>query len=167
MGYSKESTAHKRISKEIKDLQRLQSDPKEIKDSTLSHFVISLPSGGNVFEWDAKLMPPEGSVYYNGIFDIRISFAHDYPFKPPKIYFKTKIYHPNINASGAVCLDILNEKWSPALTIEKVLISLLSWLDDPNPKDPLVPEIARTYMNDRAKYIEKCKEYIKKYASPK
>eukprot|EP00866_Antonospora_locustae_P000413 jgi/Antlo1/413/901 len=167
MKYSKDSTAHKRITKEIKDLQRLQSDPKEMKDSTLSHFVICIPSNGNVFEWDAKLIPPEGSMYHNGVFDLKISFAPDYPFKPPKVYFKTKIYHPNINSSGAVCLDILNDKWSPALTIEKVLISLLSWLDDPNPKDPLVPEIARLYLSDRAKYIEKCQDYIRRYATPK
>lgn len=167
MRYSKDSTAHKRISKEMKDIQRTQSDPNKIKDDTLSRFVIDFPSNGNIFEWDAKLIAPEGSMYQNGVFDLKISFSPDYPFKPPKIYFKTKIYHPNINSSGAVCLDILNDKWSPALTIEKVLISLVTLLDDPNPRDPLVPEIARLYVNDRTKYIEKCQEYIKKYASPK
>ena len=63
---------------------------------------------------------PQGdSPYAGGVFFLSIAFPTDYPFKPPKVSFTTKIYHPNINANGSICLDILRDQWSPALTISK------------------------------------------------
>ncbi|KAK1347193.1 ubiquitin-conjugating enzyme [Hamiltosporidium magnivora] len=162
---SADNAAKKRIMKEMQALSKEKSDPKNMaKDTTFRCFEIQPSGNGNFFEWDAKLIPPEGSFYHGGIFNLRITFPADYPFKPPKIIFLTKIYHPNINSNGVICLDILNDSWSPALTIQKVIISLISWLDEPNPKDPLVPEIARTYVNDRELYRQKCKECVEKYA---
>ena len=94
-----------------------------------------------------------------------VLFLAEYPFKPPKLNFKTKIYHPNISAQGNICLDILKDQWSPALTIGKVLLSISSLLTDANPKDPLVPEIANEYINNRAAYDQKAREWTLKYAS--
>jgi ubiquitin-conjugating enzyme E2 D/E len=122
------------------------------------------PRGDNMFIWDGTIIGPSDSPYVGGIFNLEIHFPSDYPFKPPKVIFTTKIYHPNINANGGICLDILKDQWSPALTISKTLLSICSLLTDPNPKDPLVPDIANLYINDRASYNETARLWTQKYA---
>jgi ubiquitin-conjugating enzyme E2 D/E len=121
--------------------------------------------GDNLFEWKATIFGPKDTPYEGGIFEINISIPQDYPFKPPLCVFKTKIYHPNINSSGMICLDILKTQWSPSLTISKVLLSLLALMDQPNPDDPLVPDIARQMKNKRDEYIATAKSWTLMYAS--
>ena len=122
------------------------------------------PKDENLFDWEATLMGPSESPYEGGVFFLSIRFPADYPFKPPKVKFITRIYHPNINANGGICLDILKDQWSPALTISKVLLSICSLLTDPNPDDPLVPEIARLYKTKRKQYEKTATEWTRKYA---
>merc|ERR1712124_45875 len=114
--------------------------------------------------WQATIMGPPDSAYQGGVFFLNINFPADYPFKPPKCQFTTKIYHCNVNANGAICLDILKDQWSPALTISKVLLSLCSLLTDPNPDDPLVPETAKKFKNDREGFNRIAREWTQKYA---
>jgi ubiquitin-conjugating enzyme E2 D/E len=123
------------------------------------------PVGDDIFHWQATLMGPGESPFEGGVFFLDINFPTDYPYKPPRVTFSTKIYHPNINSSGGICLDILKDQWSPALTISKVLISICSLLDDPNPDDPLVPSIAELYKRDKAEYFLKAKTYTLQFAS--
>merc|ERR1712136_230950 len=108
---------------------------------------------------------PQDSPYSGGVFFMNINFPSDYPFKPPKVHFTTKIYHCNVNSNGDICLDILKDQWSPALTISKVLLSISSLLTDPNPDDPLVPEIANQFKVNRAKFDHTAREWTKKYAT--
>uniref|UniRef100_A0A668AGN4 Ubiquitin-conjugating enzyme E2D 1a n=1 Tax=Myripristis murdjan TaxID=586833 RepID=A0A668AGN4_9TELE len=110
------------------------------------------------------LMQGTDSPYQGGVFFLAIHFPTDYPFKPPKVAFTTKIYHPNINSNGSICLDILRSQWSPALTVSKVLLSICSLLCDPNPDDPLVPDIAHIYKSDKQKYNRLAKDWTQKYA---
>lgn len=100
--------ALKRINKELADLGR---DPPTSCSAG--------PTGDNLFQWQATIMGPSDSPYAGGVFFLSITFPTDYPFKPPKVSFSTKIYHPNINSNGSICLDILRDQWSPALTISK------------------------------------------------
>lgn len=104
------------------------------------------------------------SPYAGGVFFLNIQFPTDYPFKPPKVQFTTKIYHPNINGNGSICLDILKDAWSPALTVGKVLLSISSLLTDPNPDDPLVPEIASLYRSNRALFEKNAREWTSRFA---
>jgi len=122
------------------------------------------PVDDDLFHWEATIMGPEKTVYEGGIFQLNILFPSNYPFKPPKIKFNTTIYHPNINSSGGICLDILKDNWSPALTISKVLLSICSLLNDPNPDDPLVPDIAEQYVKNRAAYDITAREWTLRFA---
>ena len=117
-----------------------------------------------MFKWEGVIMGPSDSPYQGGVFKLEILFPVDYPFKPPKLQFTTKIYHPNINPAGLICLDILKQQWSPALTISKVLLSITSLLTDPNPDDPFVPEIAQLYKTNKAAYEAKARESTLRYA---
>ncbi|CAE8687184.1 unnamed protein product [Polarella glacialis] len=123
------------------------------------------PVGDDLFNWQATIMGPPDCPYQGGVFFLNINFPSDYPFKPPKLQFTTKIYHCNVNSNGAICLDILKDQWSPALTISKVLLSISSLLCDCNPADPLVPEIAQVYLKDRAKHDASAREWTQKYAT--
>ena len=122
------------------------------------------PVGDDIFHWQATIMGPTETPYAGGLFFLNIHFPADYPFKPPKINFKTKIYHCNISSSGSICLDILKDRWSPALTITKVLLSICSLFSDCNPDDPLVPEIAQLYRKSKLKHDAKAREWTTLYA---
>ncbi len=118
----------------------------------------------NIYLWHGTIIGPEKSPYEGGLFKLEITFPIEYPFKPPKVQFLTKVYHPNINSSGGICLDILKDAWVPSLTIGKVLLSISSLLTDPNPKDPLVPEIAEMYVRNRVEFDRIAREYTQMYA---
>ena len=143
----------KRINKELKDLSE---DPPANCSAG--------PQGDDLFDWMATIMGPEGTPYHGGLFFLRINFPSDYPFKAPKIAFTTPIYHCNVNRNGGICLDILKKQWSPALTISKVLLSITSLLSDPNPDDPLMPEIAKLYKSNRSKHDINARESTMKHA---
>jgi len=146
--------AAQRIHRELKDARR---DPPTNCSAG--------PESDDLFHWSATITGPGDSVYEGGVFMLDIRFPTDYPFKPPRVKFRTKIFHPNVNADGGICLDILKDQWSPALTISKVLLSICSLLTDPNPDDPLVPDIAKMYKFKRTQYNARAREWVAKYAT--
>ncbi|KAL7073429.1 hypothetical protein ACQ4LE_006957 [Meloidogyne hapla] len=145
--------ALKRIHKELLDFGR---DPPALCSAG--------PIGDDHFNWQATITGPPDSPYHGGVFFLNIKFPTDYPFKPPQATFKTRIYHPNIGEQGNICLDILSGKWSPALTISKVLLSICSLFCDPNPNSPLNGEAATLYKENRTKYNDTVRQWTQKYA---
>jgi len=143
----------KRISRELTEITR---DPPDNCSAG--------PSTHNMYEWSATIFGPVGSVYEGGIFKLQILFPPDYPYKPPKVKFVTKVFHPNIDNNGNICLDILKDNWSPSLTVGKVLLSISSLLTDPNPNDPLMANIAMLYKTNIAEFNKIAKEWTIKYA---
>ncbi|OUU14650.1 MAG: hypothetical protein CBB97_24755 [Candidatus Endolissoclinum sp. TMED37] len=139
------------------ELDKIQKDPPSNCSAG--------PANDDLFKWEATIIGPIDTVYEGGVFKLDILFPERYPFKPPKIKFRTRIYHPNINSSGGICLDILKDQWSPALTISKILLSICSLLDEPNPDDPLVPEIADEYVNNRNVYNDTARTWTRLFAS--
>jgi len=123
------------------------------------------PHSDDIMKWRATITGPEGTPYHGGIFFLDIEFPIDYPFKPPHVKFITPILHPNVNSSGGICIDILKDRWSPALTVSKLLLSLSSLMHEPNPDDPLVPELANLYKTNRAAYMAKVSAHTLKHAS--
>ena len=144
-------------------MMRIKKELEDIKKNAPSNCSAG-PVEDDLFEWQATIMGPEDSPYEGGLFYLRIHFTKDYPFKPPKIHFITKIYHCNVNSSGGICLDILKKEWSPALTISKVLLSICSLMNDQNPNDPLDSQAADLYLKNNALFLETAKNYTLKYA---
>jgi ubiquitin-conjugating enzyme (huntingtin interacting protein 2) len=100
------------------------------------------------------------------VFKISISIPSAYPFEPPKMKFQTKIWHPNISSqTGAICLDILKDQWSPALTIKTALLSLQALLSTPEPRDPQDAEVAKQYLANREVFESTARFWTETYAT--
>ena len=145
--------------------RRIAKELKDLASEDLGTCSAGPSNPDDLYHWDATIIGPSECPYAGGVFHLSITFPIDYPFKPPKVAFTTKVFHPNINAQGGICLDILKDQWSPALSIGKVLLSISSLLTDPNPKDPLVPEIARLYETNRDEFNRVAQEWTLQYAS--
>mmetsp|Transcript_8361 Transcript_8361/g.25826 ORF Transcript_8361/g.25826 Transcript_8361/m.25826 type:complete len:164 (+) Transcript_8361:280-771(+) len=116
-------------------------------------------------ELQGTINGPEGTPYEGGSFEISISIPRGYPFEPPVMKFLTRIWHPNISSqTGAICLDILKDQWSPALTIKTALLSLQALLCSPEPDDPQDAQVAAMYLQDHAKFKQTAKFWTESYA---
>ncbi|XP_045462073.1 ubiquitin-conjugating enzyme E2 T-like [Harmonia axyridis] len=153
-----------RISKELSKLSK-GSDANGIfidKD---------LKEGDDHIILNAQIIGPENTPYHNGVFHLKIYIPHQYPFAPPSIKFITKIYHPNIDDGGRICLDLMqmppSGNWKPTTSLEGLLIAIRMLMESPNPDDPLMPEIAHEYKLYRQLFDKKALDHTKEYASMK
>ncbi|KDP42117.1 hypothetical protein JCGZ_01905 [Jatropha curcas] len=147
------STSGKRIQREMAELS-----------NDLPPDCSAGPMGDNLYHWVSTIVGPPGTPYQGGIFFLDITFPSDYPFKPPKVVFKTRIYHCNVDSAGNVSVHILKDGWSPALTISEVLLAIRSIFIHPDPYNPLLPGIAHLYLADKAKHDELAAEWTMRFA---
>ena len=98
---------------------------------------------------------------------MELFFPNDYPLSPPYVHFVTKLYHPNVDEVGRICLDILKDKWSPALQAPKLALSIMCLLASPNPDDPLDNTIADLWKSNNKQAIQNAKDWTKRFAAKK
>lgn len=113
--------------------------------------LIEFPDPKNLMEFLITLSPDEG-YWRGGKFQFRFTIKPMYPHDAPKVKCLTAVYHPNIDAEGNVCLNILREDWKPVLSISAVVYGLLSLFIEPNPNDPLNQEAAELLRNNKGEF---------------
>lgn len=129
------------------DFKRLQSDPPE--------GISGAPMEDDIMKWTCVIFGPDDSPWEGGTFKLTIDFTEEYPNKAPVVKFITKMYHPNIYTDGSICLDILQNQWSPIYDVSAILTSIQSLLNDPNPNSPANSEAARMFVENKKEYVNK------------
>ncbi|KAL6946311.1 Ubiquitin-conjugating enzyme E2 1 [Hanseniaspora osmophila] len=148
--------------------KRLLREITSVKEDPEANITLSFNNESDIYKLTGSFLGPPDTPYEGGIFLVDINVPTDYPFKPPKMQFKTKIYHPNISSvTGAICLDILKDAWSPVITLKSALISLQALLQSPEPNDPQDAEVARHYIKDKEGFEKTARLWTKLYATNK
>ncbi|PRP86791.1 hypothetical protein PROFUN_05008 [Planoprotostelium fungivorum] len=148
-------TAYKRLMQEYIELTK--NPPEGILAGPISE--------DNFFEWEASIIGPSGTAYEGGLFIAILKFPTDYPLSPPKMIFTTEMWHPNVYPNGEVCISILHppgddpmhyenasERWSPVQSVEKILLSVVSMIAEPNDESPANIEAAKMWRTDKKQY---------------
>ena len=146
---------------------RVMKEYNDLNKDKKNNAVLVKMVGEDIHHWKGTIKGPIDTCYQGGIFEIDIIIPPDYPFKPPKMKFDTKIWHPNISSvTGAICLDILKNEWTPALTIRTALLSLQALMCAPVPEDPQDAVVAKQYMSDINLFYQTAKQWVQEYANP-
>ena len=135
----------------VKETEKLQKEPPP--------GIAASPTADNPRYFKVVVAGPSQSAYEGGVFNLELFLPEEYPMAPPKVRFLTRIYHPNVDKIGRICLDILKDKWSPALTIKTALVSLQALMSAPEPDDPQDAEVATMYKTDRSRFERKAAEW--------
>ncbi|KAL4223203.1 Ubiquitin-conjugating enzyme E2 L3 [Mactra antiquata] len=143
--------------------RRLQKELGDIRKAGPACFRDINVDDTNILQWQGLILPTS-DYYKHGAFKIQIDFPAEYPFKPPKITFKTKIYHPNIDEKGQVCLPIISaENWKPATKTDQVIQALVALVNEPEPEHPLRADLAEEFSKDKKKFQKNAVEFTKKF----
>ena len=104
--------------------RRLIKDLKKIQSEQTDESIMAIPDEKNIFKWEAIILGPEDTEWEGGIFKLELEFTDAYPNKAPAVKFVSEIFHPNVYNDGKICLDILQNNWSPVYDVQSILISI-------------------------------------------
>lgn len=145
------TTARKRL---MRDFRRMRQDsPGGVSAS---------PTPEDIMRWNAVIIGPDGTPFEDGTFKLVLQFDESYPTKPPSVKFISEMFHPNVYASGELCLDILQNRWSPTYDVSTILMSIQSLLNDPNTASPANVEAANMFRDHRNQYGKRVRETVEK-----
>ena len=126
--------------------------------------ISAVPDPANIRYFHVELAGPRDSPYEGGTFKLELFLPETYPRDPPKCRFITRIYHPNVDRFGRICLDTIKKAWTPALQIRVALLSIQALMSAPNPDDPLDNTVAEQWKTNEAEAIKTAREWTRKYA---
>lgn len=137
-----------------RELARLVENPPE--------GICCYPKTDNTDVLTASIIGPRSSPYEGGLFQLEVEIPEHYPFEPPRIKFLTPVYHPNIDGSGRICMDLLKMPpkggWKPTINLENLLVAVQLLLGNPNPDDPLMADIAEEYRFNKTEFERKARK---------
>ncbi|PRT54858.1 Ubiquitin-conjugating enzyme E2 2 [Wickerhamiella sorbophila] len=145
------TTARKRL---MRDFKRIQQDP--------TGGVSASPVPEDILMWNAVIIGPDDTPFEDGTFRLILKFDESYPTKPPVVRFLSEMFHPNVYPSGELCLDILQNRWSPTFDVSAILTSIQSLLNDPNTASPANVEAANMFRDHRSQYSKRVRETVEK-----
>ncbi|KAH9770141.1 ubiquitin-conjugating enzyme E2 27 [Citrus sinensis] len=147
------------------DFSRVQKELQECSKDIEASGIKVTPVSDNLVHLTGIIPGPVGTPYEGGTFRLDITLPDGYPFEPPKMHFVTKVWHPNISSqSGAICLDILKDQWSPALTLKTALLSVQALLSAPAPDDPQDAVVAQQYLKDHQTFLSTARYWTESFA---
>ncbi|XP_052725127.1 SNF1-related protein kinase regulatory subunit gamma-1-like isoform X1 [Vigna angularis] len=146
---SMSTPARKRL---MRDFKRVQQDPPA--------GISGAPHENNIMLWNAVIFGPDDTPWDGGTFKLTLQFTEEYPNKPPVVRFVSQMFHPNIYADGSICLDILQNQWSPIYDVAAILTSIQSLLCDPNPNSPANSEAARMFSENKRDYNRRVRDIV-------
>eukprot|EP01104_Vermistella_antarctica_P002881 TRINITY_DN13082_c0_g1_i1.p1 TRINITY_DN13082_c0_g1~~TRINITY_DN13082_c0_g1_i1.p1 ORF type:complete len:170 (+),score=33.32 TRINITY_DN13082_c0_g1_i1:53-562(+) len=153
----------------------LQKQLRELNKNPVEGFSAGLKDDSNVFEWEVMIMGPPDTLYEGAFIKAIMTFPTDYPNMPPKVTFRTSVYHPNVYESGEVCISILHppgddkwgyesasERWLPIHTVETILVSIISMLSDPNDESPANLDAAKEWRENFPSFKKKVARCVRR-----
>ncbi|KAJ1397023.1 Ubiquitin-conjugating enzyme E2 [Sesbania bispinosa] len=146
----------KQLAKELKNLD--ESPPEGIK------VVVNDDDFSTIY---ADIEGPAGTPYDNGVFRMKLLLSHDFPHSPPKGFFLTKIFHPNIATNGEICVNTLKKDWNPSLGLRHVLIVVRCLLIEPFPESALNEQAGKLLLENYEEYARHARLYTGIHAKPK
>lgn len=146
-----------------KFLTRIRTEIKLLTDEPCTGITVT-PKEDDLRYFNVLLAGPVQTPYEGGIFKLEVFLDEGYPYKPPKIRFITRIYHPNIDKLGRICLDVLKDKWGPTIYIRTLLLTIQGLMSNPNPDDPLANDVANHWKTDEVDAIKTAQKWTETYA---
>lgn len=139
--------------------RRLQIEKRNLTTKPIKGVTLSWPEN-NLKKWLVQIEGPEGSLYENDVFDVQIIFGPDYPNKPPRLMMSTPIVHPNVDQSGAVCIDVLRSQFNQTVTVRQIIEGIINALEHPNEKGRLNAQVGDLMVRDIAAFQEKARKQV-------
>ena len=158
----------------MRDFKRMQTDPpagvsaSPIADNVMTWYTptfyptLSYDRSTNKYSRNAVIIGPSDTPFEDGTFRLVMHFEEQYPNKPPGVKFISTMFHPNVYATGELCLDILQNRWSPTYDVAAILTSVQSLLNDPNTSSPANVEASNLYKDNRREYTKRVRETVER-----